>query len=849
MGSREAYFWALAISVSLGLNTVFLQINNFQFRRISMQMKAACCSLVYRKALRLSNKALDETTTGHIVNIISNDINKLDHLFRFVHYLWASPLIFAFIFVLIWKIHGPSCLPAFGFVFVMVLGQGFMGKILSRLRAKSVVLTDERVRLMSEAIAAMRVVKMYAWEESFAERVRKIRQKEIQVIQTTSTVFSQFMGNLHCFIPTFMFILFVFSTVVGDNTLDVKIVFLVLPLVSSMRLAIMLYLPHAITKLARVSVLIKRLKNFLLLDEIESVWQNSHISKKQNSVACFECVTGSWNEVIEQPTLKDISFHVMPGELMIVNGPVGSGKSSLLMALLNELPIYQGNLTVKGTIAYVSQLPWVFSASLRQNMLFGRSYDKTKYEEVLDICALQKDIQDLPHGDYTLVGERGVALSGGQRARVSLARALYSDADIYLLDDPLSAVDAGVGRHIFNKGIKSYLSSKICILVTHQLQYVKDADRILNLKEGKMMGIGSEIEPSRLNDEDLLKESRQSTTKQTIGNDTCTIELQVLTEVEPLSKRTSSLSSGSSNSMTSDSAAWKLSDGGTGEGVVGIQRIEEEDRSVGIVDYKIYKEYFKAGGMLLLMFSLIIAMIAQTVIILTDWWLVVWAQAEGERQTLEMMYGRLNSSALNQDPVLFRGSLRKNLDMFSEYTDDELWKSLEQVQLRNAVEIMGGLDGELSESGSNLSAGQRQLVCLARAILRNNKILIIDEATANVDKTTDAIIQQTIRTRFQHCTLLTIAHRLNTVMDSDRILVMSDGRIAEFDEPHLLLQNPSGYLSQMVAQTGRAEKHKLCDIAEKAYKDKHCVHRLWITNAKRSLIRNTTELLQIETTL
>lgn len=192
-----------------------------------------------------------------------------------------------------------------------------------------------------------------------------------------------------------------------------------------------------------------------------------------------------------------------------------------------------------------------------------------------------------------------------------------------------------------------------------------------------------------------------------------------------------------------------------------------------------------------------------------------------ERDTKDMGLHELRSkiSIIPQEPVLFSGTLRKNLDPFDEYNDEQLWKALQDVELKEVVEdLTAGLNSKMSEGGSNFSVGQRQLVCLARAIVRNNKILVLDEATANVDPQTDALIQSTIRKKFADCTVLTIAHRLHTVMDSDKVLVMDAGTMVEFDHPHLLLTNKDGVLYGMVEKTGKAMADTLCTIAEQVSK-------------------------------
>ena len=195
-------------------------------------------------------------------------------------------------------------------------------------------------------------------------------------------------------------------------------------------------------------------------------------------------VSASWDRHEDRKALRDISFSVNKGQMLAVTGPAGSGKSSLLMAILGELPTINGRVTFNGRLAYVPQIPWVFSGTIRDNILFGRSFDTKRYQDILEVCCLQADLHNLPKGDLTEIGHRGVSLSGGQRARVSLARALYSDADIFLLDDPLSAVDAKVGKHLFDSCICGFLSDRTRVFVTHQLNYLIHLDNTIVLSEG-----------------------------------------------------------------------------------------------------------------------------------------------------------------------------------------------------------------------------------------------------------------------------------------------------------------------------------------------------------------------------
>lgn len=268
------------------------------------------------------------------------------------------------------------------------------------------------------------------------------------------------------------------------------------------------YFAMAITQLAEVDISIRRVHTFLMYNETqrpldykedkkESVVENlmrfdstgSVDKKRKRKGVIMKNAVAKWRPTSE-PTLTNINL-IACGKLVAVIGPVGSGKTSLLHAILKELPLSEGSVEINGTISYASQEPWLFAGTIRQNILFGKPMNKERYKTVVHKCALAKDYKLFPHGDRTIVGERGVALSGGQRARINLARAVYKKADIYLLDDPLSAVDTHVGKQLFESCISNYLRDKTCILVTHQLQYLKKVDHIVILNNGTIEAMGS----------------------------------------------------------------------------------------------------------------------------------------------------------------------------------------------------------------------------------------------------------------------------------------------------------------------------------------------------------------------
>lgn len=272
----------------------------------------------------------------------------------------------------------------------------------------------------------------------------------------------------------------VITYVLDGNRLTGDKVFSMAQFFNTIQLYMAIFYPLALAMLAEAKVSVKRLEEFLMLEENFVPKNNNSLTEKIGTVKLTK-VQASWlpNPIVN--TLNNISLEIKPGSLCAVVGNVGSGKSSLLQLLLKEMPLKSGRVEAVGTISYAAQEPWLFLSSVRNNILFGNEYNKSRYKNVVEVCALQTDFDSLPHSDKTLVGERGVSLSGGQRARINLARAVYRQADVYLFDDPLSAVDARVSKHLFEKCIRGYLNGKTRILATHQLHFLKDCDLILIL--------------------------------------------------------------------------------------------------------------------------------------------------------------------------------------------------------------------------------------------------------------------------------------------------------------------------------------------------------------------------------
>nr|ASS36021.1 ABCC4 [Samia ricini] len=1243
MSREEAYLYAGGVVLCSALNVFVVHPYMMAILHMGMKFRVACCSLIYRKSLRLSKTALGETTVGQVVNLLSNDVNRFDVAIIFLHYLWIGPLATVVVTYLMWLEISWAAVFGVGFMLAFIPLQAYLGKRTSVLRLKTALRTDERVRLMNEILSGIQVIKMYTWEKPFADLVAKARKHEIKQIRATSyirgvlTSFIMFTTRICLFCSILAYVLF-------ENVITAKQVFVVTSFYNILRQTMTVFFPQGIAQVAEAIISIKRLQNFMLyedtskpvpgLGDIQTSAKPKEETKEtllqekgtvvglepdieesktlvlppskeyaeengRAGIAPIESgeddeqellvqveqdargvrlknATAKWIISHSENTLTDLSLTIKPGKLIAVIGPVGAGKSSLLHVLLRELPLTSGSLHIGGTVSYASQEPWLFAGSVRQNILFGQPMDRPRYNAVVRRCALDRDFSLFPHGDKTIVGERGVSLSGGQRARISLARSVYKRADIYLLDDPLSAVDAHVGRHLFESCVVGYLRNTTRILVTHQLQFLRDVDQIIILKNGSIAAAGDfdTLSASGLDFATLLARDEQEEEKPDpnviVDDDTSHFSQS------SFRKRQMSIHSVSSvDNLTATSPP---------EGT----REEAEMKSAGAVSGRVYAAYLMASGNpLLVTLMVLIAVLAQLLGSGSDWWTSFWVNLEedhpltsnhtnslledvnfsnvgltrydciyiytgmvialvvisllrsflffsmamrastrlhnkmfssitrapmrffhlnpsgrilnrfskdmgavdevlpsalldvlqiglsligivvvvavvnywllvptvaigfifyglrifylsssrsikrlegvtrspvfshlnaslqgittirafgaqealirefdnhqdlhssawylfiassrafgfwldlvcviyiamvtlsflvfgqeehggnvglaitqamgltgmfqwGMRQSTELenqmtsverieeysniesepplesdgdlkpppswpesgaiqfrhvflyyapgeppilkdlninikpkekvgIVGRTGagkSSLINalfrlayiegdiiidgretstmglhelrsqvsiipQEPVLFSGTMRHNLDPFDEYPDQVLWRALEEVELKEAVmELPAGLSSRMSEGGGNFSVGQRQLVCLARAIVRRNRLLVLDEATANVDPQTDALIQITIRNKFAECTVLTIAHRLHTVMDSDKVLVMDAGQMVEFDHPHVLLQKPDGVLKGMVEQTGRSMADTLTRVAQQSF--------------------------------
>lgn len=363
-----------------------------------------------------------------------------------------------------------------------------------------------------------------------------------------------------------------------------------------LRLSLTVFFPQGVNLIAEAIASMNRLNKFLLQDECNLGIVSSNKADDNNAVI-IKNVTAKWIEVSSDLIFSNLNLKITRGTLVAIVGPIGSGKTSLMHLILNELYLLNGKVDINGKISYASQEPWLFTSTVRQNIIFGEQMDGQRYKNVVKCCSLKHDFNVLSNGDNTIVGDKGVSLSGGQRARVNLARAIYKEADIYLLDDPFSAVDAHVGKELFKNCIKQLLRHKTVLLITHHLHYLKEVDQIVLIDDGKIMMQGNFIE--------LLNSDLSFTKVFRSEQNVLEEELDIL-QRQPSSKRKMSEISNISMDLQ-------------------ITSFVKEQRSTGSIAGFVYKSYIKAAGSFCVIFMLLLILILkQLVSTMADYFIAFW---------------------------------------------------------------------------------------------------------------------------------------------------------------------------------------------------------------------------------
>ncbi|XP_022091453.1 multidrug resistance-associated protein 1-like isoform X2 [Acanthaster planci] len=488
----EGYMYACLLLASTVLQSFLLHQYFHICMLTGMHMRTALIGALYRKALILSNSARKDATTGEIVNLMSVDAQRLMDLCTFVNTLWSSPFQILVALFFLWRTLGPSVLAGYGAMALLIPLNAYVAVKIRSIQARQMKEKDARLKLMNEVLNGIRVLKLYAWEMSFRDKVMEIRNREVRLLRMSSYLQATmtFLWTSAPFIVALLSFA-VYVLVDEENVLDAEKVFVSISLFNILKFPFSM-LPSMISRTMVGHVSLKRIENFLMKDELDSENVERSVGDHALHIHDGDFAWSKDGNLI----LKNINVDIQPGSLVAVVGQVGCGKSSLLSALLGEMEKTGGAVNVNGSVAYVPQQAWIQNATLRGNVLFGAPMQETEYQRVIERCALAPDLEILPAGDLTEIGEKGINLSGGQKQRVSLARAVYNNADIYLLDDPLSAVDSHVGKHIFEQviGPEGLLKRKTRVLVTHGISFLPQVDRIIVVVDGEITEAGSYTE-------------------------------------------------------------------------------------------------------------------------------------------------------------------------------------------------------------------------------------------------------------------------------------------------------------------------------------------------------------------
>ncbi|XP_070253922.1 ATP-binding cassette sub-family C member 12 isoform X3 [Myotis yumanensis] len=1142
---------------------------------------------------------------GPVLNVLSSDSCSLFEAALFCPLPATIPILMVVCAVFSFFTLGPTALIGISVYIIFVPIQVFMAKLNSAFRRSAISMTDKRVQVMNEFVTCIKLIKMYAWEKPFTQTIRDIRRRERKLLEKAGFVQS---GNsaLAPIASTIAIVSTFTCHILLRRKLTAPVAFSVIAMFNVMKFSIAI-LPFSVKAAAEASVSLRRMKRILVArsppsyitqpegtdtvlllanatltweqeagresDEKKAEKQEKLLLTKQRSETYMPSASAPGAAGPEdrsggsKSVLHNISFVVRKGKVLGICGNIGSGKSSLIAALLGQMQLQQGVVAVSGTLAYVSQQAWIFHGSVRENILFGAKYDHQRYQHTVRVCALQEDLSSLPYGDLTEIGERGLNLSGGQKQRISLARAVYSDREVYLLDDPLSAVDARVGKHVFEECIRKALRGKTVVLVTHQLQFLESCDEVILLEDGEICEKGTHQElmeergryaklvhnlrglqfkdPEHIYNSAMVEALQEGPADRDEGavlapdekeegkeSDTYSefidikAPLHQLVQTQPPREgavtwrtyhtyikaaggyllslftltlfllmigstafsnwwlgfwldKASEMTCGPQTSKGPCEIGTVLADTGHGvyqwvyassmasvlafgitkgftftkttlmassalhdrmfdkisqspmsffdmtpsgrlmnqfskdmdeldvrlpfhtesflqqislvafilvvlaavfpavllvlaglavgflvllcvfyRGVQEIKKVENVSRSpwfshitssmqgLGIIHaydrredcitkFKMLNDensshllYFNCAlrwfalrmDVLMNIVTFIVALmvtlsffsvsaaskgLSLSYIIQLSGLLQVCVRTGTETQakftSVELLrayistcapesaqplpagpcpqdwpsrgeitfrdYGmryrdgtplvldglnlhirsgqtvgivgrtgsgksslgmalfrlvepaggtilidgvdissvgledlRTRLTAIPQDPVLFVGTVRFNLDPFERHTDEMLWQVLERTFMRDAImRLPDRLQAEVMENGENFSVGERQLLCMARALLRDSKIILLDEATASMDSKTDSLVQNTIKDAFKDCTVLTIAHRLNTVLNCDLVLVMDNGKVVEFDKPEVLAEKPDSAFAMLLA--------------------------------------------------
>lgn len=485
---NKGYYWTILLSICVLVHSVVHHAVFHTSMRLGMQLRVGFISVIYRKALQLSTK--NTSSTGLIVNMVSNDVQRFEEAAVFFHYIWISPIQLAVVTYLIYLEISWACFAAVGVLILMIPIQSYLASIFKNFRERMLVFRDDRIKSISDMLAGIMVVKLYAWEFPFMDKVRGLRNRELHFTLLSNNLRAM-NESIYFFTPALIGLLGFGVFFAIEKDFNPSNIFATLTYIAGVRLNMSNFFPKGLQFASEATVSFERIEEFLRLEDLKRSTKDLEAEElKQGKVMSLKDCTFEW--IDNTPVLSNLTLDFTRPSLTVLCGPVGGGKSSLLNALMGELPAVTGTYRISpdAKIAYASQIPWITAGTIKENILFGLPYDEQKLKDTIEATSMIRDISLFEYGIDTIIGERGVSLSGGQKARLSLARAVYADRDIYLLDDPLSAVDTKVARHLFEKCIKGILKNKTVILITHQLQFIPDCERIAVLERGTMTALG-----------------------------------------------------------------------------------------------------------------------------------------------------------------------------------------------------------------------------------------------------------------------------------------------------------------------------------------------------------------------
>ncbi|KAE8148597.1 P-loop containing nucleoside triphosphate hydrolase protein [Aspergillus avenaceus] len=628
-----------------------------------MRVKSSLTAMIYAKSLRLSSEGRSAKTTGDIVNHMAVDQQRLSDLTQFGMQLWSAPFQITLCMLSLYQLVGVSMFAGIGVMILMIPLNGVIARMMKKLQLVQMKNKDSRSRLMTEILNNIKSIKLYAWNTAFMNKLSHIRNdlelNTLRKIGATQSIANFTWQSTPFLVSCSTFTVFALT---DSRPLTTSVVFPALTLFNLLTFPLSI-LPMVITSIIEASVAVKRLTDYFTAEELQTnaVKTEESVAHVGDESVRIRDASFTWNRYDGSHVIENINFSARKGELSCIVGRVGAGKSSLLQSLLGDLWRTEGEVVVRGQIAYVAQSPWVMNASVRENIVFGHRWDPDFYELTVEACALLDDFKNLPDGDQTEVGERGISLSGGQKARLTLARAVYARADIYLLDDVLSAVDQHVGRHLINKvlGRTGILSSKTRILATNAIPVLKEADFIGLLRDKTLVEKGTyeqllamkgevaNLVRTTMNDSDDENLSSDNELASPESSETTTMidnEDSELSDTDEAEQEIGSLlpirSSGQRRQSTvtlrrASAASWKgpRRKLGDEENVLKSKQTQETSQQ-GKVKWSVYGEYAKNSNIVAVCFYLAALLGSQTAQVAGSYWLKYWSEMSEKQPNL-----------------------------------------------------------------------------------------------------------------------------------------------------------------------------------------------------------------------